>query len=844
MPVFRIEIVPNESAAAARDSDVAAGLREAGLAGVEFVRASRLFFLEGELTRAVAERAARELFADPVTESSEVFAAGNEIPEPSAGIALEINLRPGVMDPVAESALAELRAEGIEVDAVRTARRYVVGGSIDAGELVKTAGRVLANDCIEQVALGTAGVHPSPKPPVFAFELRRVALRELELETLAQTWSEHCVHKTLKSAIVYRGAPLRLEADRGQADDSETVEIRYENLLKDTIVRATQELMAERRGPECLSVFEDNAGIIAFDDDFGIAFKVETHNTPSAIEPYGGAATGIGGCIRDVIGCGLGARPIANTDVFCVAPPDWPLDRLPAGVLHPWRVLRGVVKGVADYGNRMGIPTVNGAIHFDPRYLGNPLVYCGCVGIIPRDKVRKAARPGDRIVLVGGRTGRDGIHGATFSSAELTDTHADEFSHAVQIGNAITEKRCQDAILRARDDDAGCLYSAITDYLGFVRAADEYKVMGLASYGEAEFLDDFRAIVRPGADGDFSIDLSWMNYHVAPGSRVGYFSKKFLHRFGPARGKDEEITERHRNVAASAQAILEEVVLAMAVRLHEDTGSKNLCLAGGVALNCSMNGRLLREGPFESIYVQPAAGDDGIAIGGAYDLYHRLTGKPRSFVMKDARFGPEFGDETIRKCLDESGTAYETPDHLERRTAELLAEGKIVGWFQGRMEFGPRALGSRSILADPTRAEMKDLLNSRVKHREDFRPFAPSCLEERAPEYFPGCTSSPFMLFVYPVAESKRASVPAITHIDGTARVQTVSREGNPRYYALIEEFEKLRGVPMVLNTSFNVMGEPIVNTPDEALACFQSTGIDALVMGGYVVLKEVQRNS
>jgi phosphoribosylformylglycinamidine synthase len=310
---------------------------------------------------------------------------------------------------------------------------------------------------------------------------------DLELETLAQTWSEHCVHKTLKSAVVYRGAAMPVaedtEARRNEgtearrdevaiarrvgevvAEEGEVVvELRYGNLLRDTIARATRELIAAGRGPECLSVFRDNAGIIAFDERLGVAFKVETHNHPSAIEPYGGAATGVGGCIRDVIGCGLGARPIANTDVFCVAPGDWPIDALPHGVLHPARVLREVVRGVADYGNRMGIPTVNGAVHFDPRYLGNPLVYCGCVGLIPRERIEKGARPGDRIILLGGRTGRDGIHGATFSSAELTGGHADEFSHAVQIGNAITEKRILDAVLRARDAAGGCLYSAITD---------------------------------------------------------------------------------------------------------------------------------------------------------------------------------------------------------------------------------------------------------------------------------------------------------------------------------------------------------------------------------------------
>jgi phosphoribosylformylglycinamidine synthase len=273
---------------------------------------------------------------------------------------------------------------------------------------------------------------------------------DLELETLAQTWSEHCVHKTLKSAVDYVGD------DFGKPG---VTTARFENLLKETIASATRRLDRDW----CLSVFVDNAGVIAFDDEFGVAFKVETHNHPSAIEPYGGAATGVGGCIRDIMGCGLGAKPIASTDVFCLAPPDFDASRVPQGVLHPRRVLKGVVGGVRDYGNRMGIPTVNGAIHFDERYLANPLVYCGCVGLIPRNRIHKAAQPGDAIVVAGGRTGRDGIHGATFSSAELTDTHADVFSHAVQIGNAIQEKTLLDALLIARDHAGGCLFSAVTD---------------------------------------------------------------------------------------------------------------------------------------------------------------------------------------------------------------------------------------------------------------------------------------------------------------------------------------------------------------------------------------------
>lgn len=384
----------------------------------------------------------------------------------------------------------------------------------------------------------------------------------------------------------------------------------------------------------------------------------------------------------------------------------------------------------------------------------------------------------------------------------------------------------------------GVFYTALTDYLGFRRASDEYKVMGLASYGEPAYVDEIREILRPSADGWYDLDLSWLVCHYAPGSKLGYFSQKFMDRFGPPRRKGQPIERRHENLAASVQRVLEEVCLGLARWLHEHTGLTRLCLAGGVALNCSMNGRLLRESPFQEIYIQPAAGDDGIAIGAAMQLHHRLAGKPRGFVMRHTYWGPEYDGDDILAFLQHAKLKYETPEDVCERVADLLAQGKIVGWYQGRMEFGPRALGARSILADPTRAEMKDLLNKYVKHREEFRPFAPSVLEERASEYFDGCTESPFMLFVYPVRREMQARVPAITHIDGTARVQTVARETNPLYYRLIEMFEGRRGVPMVLNTSFNVMGEPIVNTPADAVRCFYSTGMDALALGDYVLVK------
>src|SRR5204863_1362210 len=346
--------------------------------------------------------------------------------------------------------------------------------------------KVLANDAIERIVVGPLHADHLAIGSPYTFRLVTVPLRDLddaglvklskdgmlalsldemkavqahfrtlgreptdcELETIAQTWSEHCSHKTLKGTI--------------RLTDPTTGETRtYQNLLKETVFAATQQIRQELGADDwCVSVFADNAGVVAFDDEHHVCFKVETHNHPSAIEPYGGANTGIGGVIRDPLGTGMGAKPICNTDVFCFAPPDTPAEALPQGVLHPKKVMKGVVAGVRDYGNRMGIPTVNGAVCFDPRYLGNPLVYCGTVGILPADKAFKAALPGDLIVAVGGRTGRDGIHGATFSSIELTAESEKISGGAVQIGNAITEKKLLDVLLQARDQN---LYNAVTD---------------------------------------------------------------------------------------------------------------------------------------------------------------------------------------------------------------------------------------------------------------------------------------------------------------------------------------------------------------------------------------------
>ena len=393
------------------------------------------------------------------------------------------------MDPVAQSAMMAIADMGVTAEAVRTFRKYWIGG-VDDAELKKLCGKILANDAIEQVIVGPLAFDRLEVGGEYKFKLLTVPLRSLddaaltrlskegqlylslvemqtiqahfrelgrdptdvELETVAQTWSEHCSHKTLAGRIAYRG-PIDAAGTLGERT--------FQNMLKETIFAATVELRKAWGDHDwCVSVFKDNAGIIRFDDENNVVFKVETHNHPSALEPYGGANTGLGGVIRDPLGTGLGAKPVCNTDVFCFAPPDTPADTLPPGVLHPRRVMQGVVSGVRDYGNRMGIPTVNGAVYFDPRYLGNPLVYCGNVGIIPRDKSHKEPKAGDHVVAVGGRTGRDGIHGATFSSAELTSESESLSGGAVQIGNAITEKMVVDVILQARDRG---LYSAITD---------------------------------------------------------------------------------------------------------------------------------------------------------------------------------------------------------------------------------------------------------------------------------------------------------------------------------------------------------------------------------------------
>jgi phosphoribosylformylglycinamidine synthase len=484
--IYRIDVRARDGADPAGAS-ILQQIRDLGKS-VESVRTARIFLLDTDADLCAIRRIGRELLADPVVETAEVFDGGK--PDERAS-RIEVHLKPGVMDPVAASTEMAVRDLGVAVREVRTGRACIISPRLNPGDLREIANRVLANGVIESVYFQPYRPERFETGRETVFRIRRVNLRDLteprllalsrdghlflsleemkaiqnyfrsqereptdiELESLAQTWSEHCVHKTLKSAV-----DVEIRDDCGAKIGSR----RYGNLIRETIFAGTMQVMksAGSRDPFCLSVFVDNAGVVAFDETDAVCFKVETHNHPSAIEPYGGSATGAGGVIRDVLGTGLAAKPVANTDVFCVAYPDTDRAAIPKGIIHPRRVLQQVVAGVRDYGNRMGIPTVNGAVYFDDRYLGNPLVFCGCVGLIPRDKIRKAAGDGDAIVLLGGRTGRDGIHGATFSSAELADTHADEFSHAVQIGNAITEKKMADVILAARDKH---LFTAITD---------------------------------------------------------------------------------------------------------------------------------------------------------------------------------------------------------------------------------------------------------------------------------------------------------------------------------------------------------------------------------------------
>ena len=387
-------------------------------------------------------------------------------------------------------------------------------------------------------------------------------------------------------------------------------------------------------------------------------------------------------------------------------------------------------------------------------------------------------------------------------------------------------------------DSLGEVYTALTWYLGFHPNSDEGKVMGLAPYGREKYVGDFRDLIHLTSDGLFKVNLNWFGYHLHPDPER-WLDPRFLQRYGPPRVPESELTEHHEDLAFALQAVTEEAGLHVANALHRMTGSPNLALAGGVALNSVMNARLLAETPFERLFIQPAASDAGNALGAALYVWHQVLGKPREWRMEHAFYGPRADESEIKQTLAQRKLPFTEVADPEAEAARLLSDSKIVGWFANRAEVGPRALGHRSILADPRREEMKDIVNARVKHREGFRPFAPAVLDEEGPAYFEGYATNPFMLLVLPIREGKRGVVPAVTHVDGTGRLQSVTREGNPSFYKLIEAFRARTNVPVVLNTSYNLRGEPIVNTPDQAVEDYLKTGMDALLLGRYLLEKQ-----
>jgi carbamoyltransferase len=391
----------------------------------------------------------------------------------------------------------------------------------------------------------------------------------------------------------------------------------------------------------------------------------------------------------------------------------------------------------------------------------------------------------------------------------------------------------------------GFLYTAITMYLGFPHYGDEYKVMGLAPYGEPEFADVIRRLVRPKGDV-FELDLAYFTHHkrgirmtwndgapvIAP-----FHSERLERELGPMRRHGEEVTRRHENIARSLQVVTEEIILHLLERLHAKSKSPNVCLTGGVAMNSVANGKITRQTPFERVYIPAGAADNGTSFGAAFYVWHKLLGRPRTFVQDHAYWGCEFDHHACADAIRAAGLPFESYDQPELvdRTTDLLLDGKVAGWFQGRMEFGARALGNRTLLADPRRTDMRDIINLRIKFREKFRPFAPSILEECVGDWFEIDEPTPYMEKVFPIRPEQRARIPAVTHVDGSGRLQTVSRQTNPLYHALISRFHEKTGVPIVLNTSLNE-NEPIVRTPAEAIDCFLRTEMDALVLGQHII--------
>lgn len=442
------------------------------------------------------------------------------------------------------------------------------------------------------------------------------------------------------------------------------------------------------------------------------------------------------------------------------------------------------------------------------------------------------------------------FHVSPFEEAVVVsvDGFGDFASAAWGVGSG-SEIRVEDKVYFPHS--LGIFYQALTQWLGFPHYGDEYKVMGLAPYGQPTHMAEMRRIVNLQDDGSFRLALEFFRHHK---EKVEYewengepkvgelFSAALVALLGPVRQKGEELTQRHKDIARSVQAMYEEAFFHLLNKLHARHKVDALCLAGGCAMNSVANGKIYRNTPFKQVYIQSAAGDAGGAIGAAFAVWHKLGGK-RGFVMNHAYWGPHFSDDEIGERL--TANADELRKHgcsvdriddegeLCRKTAEAIAEGKVIGWFQGRMEWGPRALGNRSILGDPRRGDMKDILNLKIKRRESFRPFAPSILREEVKNWFEQDDDVPFMMQVFQIREEKRAAISAVTHVDGSGRLQTVSRDANPRYHALIESFYGLTGVPMLLNTSFNE-NEPVVCKPQEALDCFLRTKMDVLVLGNW----------
>ena len=412
----------------------------------------------------------------------------------------------------------------------------------------------------------------------------------------------------------------------------------------------------------------------------------------------------------------------------------------------------------------------------------------------------------------------------------VMDGYGDECSSSTYVGRGDRLERTWSTGIM---NSAGLVYTFVTEYLGFAGFGDEGKVMALAAFGEDTFVERFRDVIRPTPDGGYAVNMAYFSYDVF--GQLRPLKHKFITAFGPPRRADEPLTDRHRDVAFALQAVTEEIVLHMVRTLLKKHAQRNLCMTGGVALNCVANAKILEHTDVHRLWVPPCASDTGAPLGSALWHYHQTLGHPRGFELKHALYGKAYSDQEIIQALEEAGLGYRRmpQEQLLPHVAKDLADGKIVGWFQGRFEMGPRALGNRSILADPRRADMRDILNNKVKKRESFRPFAPAVLVERAHEFFEIDQPDPFMTLAPRVRAENQHRIPAAVHIDGTGRIQTVERSSNPRYYGLIEAFGRLTGVPVLLNTSFN-RTEPIVASPTDAVGCYLRTGMDVLVMGDF----------